>query len=471
MINNGIKISLLLVFVSLAYIAAPKSVLGAFSFETNFLRAQKLLKLSGRFIKISTEASTSEISSVSPYLVIDVNSDFAGSWIILNDLDNDGIDELISAKNYSNPEIDEHFTSSISVQKLDGTNLWQWGDPNSGRNLIHHDVAAQVIDWDLDGMKEIVIAADGWLVALDGQTGREVKRFQIPKHASDMLLFANLTDNDYLDVIVKNRYSEIYAYSYTGDLLWELKNEPYPPHYLAHSPLITNMDSDVYDEVLVGFELLDNDGSHIWKLTNEGFGLTLNEGHLDSAVVFTESNDLESKRIAITGCGNQWVAMIDGNGKLIWTIEGEHYEAINIGNVLGRTDEKQIIVDIDHMRFNISPLQVIDGSGEIKSEIITPESRFHTLVSWREGESHDIAIGGAHALYNGHGEILLKFDFPFSDIPHETVLFKSDIDNDGIEELIFHYNPIDKVYIFKNPFPNSNQTGQKPDITRHKTYY
>ena len=88
---------------------------------------------------------------------------------------------------------DVHYTSAVVAQRLDGQVLWRWGNPNIGRRGLHHDVACQIYDWDGDGTKEVVVATKGYLVELDGATGKERRRLPIPPDATDCLLFANLS--------------------------------------------------------------------------------------------------------------------------------------------------------------------------------------------------------------------------------------------------------------------------------------
>jgi len=104
------------------------------------------------------------------------------------------------------------------VQKLDGRVLWTLGDPTIGRRNLHHDVACQLHDWDHDGKLEVIVAGDGFIAELDGETGKERRRFAIPQDASDCITFADLAGRGWpQDVLVKTRYSQIWAYGPTGE--------------------------------------------------------------------------------------------------------------------------------------------------------------------------------------------------------------------------------------------------------------
>jgi len=182
-----------------------------------------------------------EAPLIQPWKVVSLDREYGGHWVVAGDLDADGEVEIVSAENFN--EKDVHYTSAVAAQKLDGTVLWRWGDPAIGRKVWHHDVACQIHDWDGDGKNDVVICTKGYLVELDGVTGKERRRLPIPDEATDCLVFCNLSGNDRpTDVLVKNRYHEIWAYSREGDLLWTVRN---PGGYrTAHQPRPMDLDGD-----------------------------------------------------------------------------------------------------------------------------------------------------------------------------------------------------------------------------------
>ena len=94
-----------------------------------------------------------------------------------------------------------------------------------GRTKLHHDVACQIYDWDGDGRNEVVLATAGFLIELDGSTGVERRRFPLPKDATDCLVFANLSGGPRAtDVLVKTRYTQIWAFNREGRQLWTVEN-------------------------------------------------------------------------------------------------------------------------------------------------------------------------------------------------------------------------------------------------------
>ena len=95
---------------------------------------------------------------VVPWRTITLDAEYGGYWVVAGDVDGDGEIEIVSAQNYNRN--DDHFTSSVAVQKLDGSVLWRWGDPKLGRRELHHDVACQIHDLDNNGANEVILGGD-----------------------------------------------------------------------------------------------------------------------------------------------------------------------------------------------------------------------------------------------------------------------------------------------------------------------
>ncbi|MCU0874531.1 MAG: hypothetical protein MUE50_19520 [Pirellulaceae bacterium] len=194
---------------------------------------------------------------VQPWRQFALDPEYSGAWVVAGDLDGDGAVETVSARNVDRNDV--HYTSAAVAQRLDGSVLWRWGDPAVGRKKLHHDVACQIYDWDGDGCPEVVLCTEGFLVELDGATGRERRRFPLPKDASDCLVFANLSGGPRAtDVLVKTRYTQIWAFHRDGRQLWTIEK---PGGYLtAHQPVPIDLDGDGRDEIAAGYAMLNADG-------------------------------------------------------------------------------------------------------------------------------------------------------------------------------------------------------------------
>ena len=145
--------------------------------------------------------ATQEAPSVRPWKSLRLDLECGGHWVLAGDVDGDGEVEIVSAQNVDHEDV--HYTSSVAAQKLDGTVLWRWGNPNLGQRTWQYDVACQIHDWDGDGC--------------------------------------------------------IYAYNFDGNLLWEV-HEP-GGYRTAHQLRPVDLDGDGHDEIMAGYALLNSDGS------------------------------------------------------------------------------------------------------------------------------------------------------------------------------------------------------------------
>ena len=64
---------------------------------------------------------------------------------------------------------------SVITHKLDGTVLWEWGEPQAGVARLGYDVACHIHDWDGDGILEVIVD---------------------PEDAADCLTFVNLSGGE-----------------------------------------------------------------------------------------------------------------------------------------------------------------------------------------------------------------------------------------------------------------------------------
>jgi hypothetical protein len=187
-------------------------------------------------------------SLIQPWKIVSLDAEYGGQWVVAGDVDGDGQVEIVSAENVN--ENDVHYTSTVIAQKLDGSVLWKWGNPAIGRKIWHHDVACQIHDWDGDGKNEVVLCTKGFLVELDGATGRQRRKIRIADDATDCLVFCNLSGGPRpSDVLVKDRYHRIWAYDRKGNLLWSVED---PGGYrTAHQPRPIDIDGDGVSDVMM----------------------------------------------------------------------------------------------------------------------------------------------------------------------------------------------------------------------------
>ncbi len=420
-----------------------------------------------------SDTPAAEVETISPWKTIVLDPEYRGAWLVAGDVDGDGEVDIVSCR--AKYEGGDHYSASIVVHRLDGSVLWKWGDPKGTRPQVGSDYACQIYDWDADGVQEVMVSAkeDGktWLIELDGPTGKEKRRFQIPDNSADCIVFCNLSGNDHpTDILVKTRYTQIWAYNYDGEQLWA-SDRP-GGQQTAHQPVPVDVDGDGKDEIQAGFALLNSDGSQRWALNGKDSafdrGRPLRRGHLDCAEVFRLGESLSDTRIVLTFCGGERLAMVDGRGKMLWNIPLQHFESVDIGKVCADVPGKQIVVDLPYLPRGKKPIWILDEHGQHLGEILTDESRMHRLVDWNGDGIESIVVGEPPALYDGAtGRMIARFDVPLppGELPPKALrkgdelylCWTGDMTGDGVADVIFGTNPGSVVYIYKN------EKGKRPD--------
>lgn len=387
--------------------------------------------------------------TITVWKVVPLDPDYGGQWVVAADLNADGKVEFIACENHNVGDV--HYTSTAVAQDLDGTVLWRWGDPKVGRKEWHHDVACQIHDWDGDGKPEVILATKGAIIELNGQTGQEKRRIQIPEDATDCIVFADLAGQGRpSDVLVKDRYHNIHAYDRSGKLLWHVKD---PGGYqTAHQPRPIDLDNDGRDEIAAGYAMLNADGSVRWRLRSSR--IDLKRGHLDCIRVLHRADKLEDVRLVLTFCGANGIAMIDGNGAVIWERTGSHFESVDIGRVIAERPGPQILVDIDHQPLGKGPLWLLDENGELLGRINTYYARHHHLLDWTGDGLDEIINAHSGAIYDNKGRRMATLAAPPTENKGERSLLVGDFTGDGVPDVALVTTTA--LYIFKN------ENGAKP---------
>ncbi len=404
------------------------------------------------------------VPSIKPWKVVPLDPDYGGQWVVAADLDADGEVEFVSCENHNVGDV--HYTSTAVALDLDGKVLWRWGDPDVGRKNWHHDVACQIHDWNGDGKPEVVLATKGAIVELNGQTGQENRRIEIPDGATDCIVFADLKGcGRPTDVLVKDRYHNIYAYNQDGKLLWHVTDPG--GCRTAHQPRPFDLDGDGRDEIAAGFAMLNSDGSVRW--TFKSGKVDVNRGHLDCMRLFRAGDKPEDIRLVLTLCGASCIAMIDGNGKPIWEMTGCHFESIDLGKVFFDRSGSQILVDIDHQPLGLGPLWLIDENGVLLGRINTDYARHHDLLDWTGDGLDEIFNAHSGAIYNNKGQRIATLEAPPAANKGERSILLGDFTGDGIPDVTFATT--DALYIFRNEKGAKPATPVRPGTKFNFTLY
>jgi rhamnogalacturonan endolyase len=206
-----------------------------------------------------------------------------GRHIRFGDLDGDGRLEMVLAQNVKMIDGGNYgMISCLTALDLEGNVRWRIGEPSAtpGAGTLTADLPFQIYDLDGDGQAEVVYCRDYMINVADGRTG-ELK-YQAPtpvavhpqqfvlvpddptyRITGDSLAFANLRGRPRAaDLLLKNRYNQIWAYDDRLNLLWTHE------HNTGHFLRVTDLDGDGRDEVMSGYTLLDGDGRVRWQHTH-----------------------------------------------------------------------------------------------------------------------------------------------------------------------------------------------------------
>lgn len=386
-------------------------------------------------------------SLIQPWKIVSLDAEYGGQWVVAGDVNNDGRVEIVSAENVNKNDV--HYTSTAVAQELDGSVLWRWGNHAIGRKNWHHDVACQIHDWDGDGLNEVVLCTKGFLVELDGASGRERRRIDIADDATDCLVFCNLSGGRRpSDVLVKNRYHQIWAYDHAGNLLWTVKE---PGGYrTAHQPRPIDIDGDGQDEIMAGYAMLNADGSVRWVFRSKKVDQA--RGHLDCCRIVRRGDRPEDFRMVLTCCGANNIALVDGTGRILWEVAGHHFESVDVGKVFPDVDGQQLVVDIDHQPLGKSPLWVLDENGELLGRIVTDYSRHHCLLDLTGDGVDEILVAHNGCIYDHHGRRIGVFAVPEGGLvgksKGERSMLLGDMTGDGVRDVMMA--TVEKVYIYVN---------------------
>jgi outer membrane protein assembly factor BamB len=390
----------------------------------------------------------STVPLIQAWKIVHLDPDYGGQWVLAADLNKDGTVDILSCENFNKDDV--HYTTTAVAQDFDGSVLWRWGNPEIGRKKWHHDVACQIHDWNGDGKYEVVLCTKGFLVELEGATGRELRRIPITDEATDCLVFCNLSGGSYpSDVLVKDRYHQIWAYNREGKLLWTVRD---PGGYrTAHQPRPIDIDGNGRDEIMAGYAMLNGDGSVRWVYKSKQVDQA--KGHLDCARVFRQGSSPKDFRIALTCCGANNIAFIDGNGRVLWEVSGRHFESIDIGSIMPGSASPVICVDIDHQPYGKSPIWVLDEQGRRLGRLITDYSRHHCLLDFTGDGIEEILVAHNGGLYDNQGRRIGTFNTPdektaAANSKYEKSMLIGDMTGDGILDVLIA-TPY-TVYMYEN---------------------
>ena len=342
--------------------------------------------------------------------------------------------------------------------------LWEWGEPDAGVARLGYDVACQVHDWDGDGSLEVVVVGAREIVELDGATGAEKRRLPVPEDAADCLTFVNLSGAERAtDVLIKTRYEQIWALDREGRELWNVRHPA--GRLTAHQVFPVDLDGDGRDELIVGYAMLNPDGSMRWEM-EAAEGLPLGIGcHVDCARVLRRGETAADWRFVVTCCANERMASVDGTGRTVWALDNRHYESVDVCSIYpelpGTADRR-------------GRRQARGGGGShprarrgrraareaVHLELALPFP--HRLG--RQSGRDLFVVGGEHALFDGGGDKVAIFDTPGVDNPSGLICGRGDLTGNGAPDVMISADHGGTIFLYRNEHGAMSAPGL-PEIT------
>lgn len=387
---------------------------------------------------------------IMPWRAFEPDPAFHGQWLVAGDLDGDGVAEIVTARH------ENQSVSALGAWKLDGSALWKHGTPGAGIQGLWCDVPVQIYDLDGDGKNELYLSRKGFLVVLEGATGKELQRWPLPAglEVADCIVFANLRGLPQArDILVKDRYHHIWAYTDRWQPLWDWA----PQRFMTcHHPTCADVDRDGRDEVMAGYSLLDDDGRELWPVKSAK--VNLGRGHLDCSEVMAAGQRPADFRLLLTYCGDEGLALLDGTGRTLWELTGRHFESVDAGKIRAEISGQQVVVDIDHRPFGQGLVWLLDDRGTLLGEYTCGYGRHHRLLDFNGDGLAEILIGNTAKLFDGRGRCVAHFGpadaFGAESLPQPQndpgpCAAVGDLDGDRRPEVILHTTK--RVHIYQCP--------------------
>ncbi len=356
--------------------------------------------------------------------------------VLLGDINCDGRMELVCVQ--ANGGIDARYVpyevTCVTAFALTGELLWQTGTPVEEPGGFGADFPAQIFDIDGDGKPEVLAVMNQQFRLLDGSNGKVKKEYPLPDSmAHDCIVIANLTGNPTpRDVILKNRYHDMWAMDEHFHVLWEHHGN------IGHFPLAYDINGDGRDEVMAGYDLLSADGEVMWSCKDL-------EDHADCLWVGDVNGDGKPELCV----GGSVTCLYDGDGNELWRYDGSiESQHVALGKFLPDAPGLQVagldrIVRGDGHKGQWNGrdgMFLLDCNGKEvwKEDRKTPGwlTIVNTYRNWNgEGQDYILAYrrgGGVKpTLYNGKMEAVLTF-------PEDGYVISGDLFGRNCEDAVIY---------------------------------
>ncbi len=326
--------------------------------------------------------------------------------------------------------------SCLTCFDYEGNVLWQKGEANSSEDntLISCDLPFQIADINGDGKFEVIYSMDFMVYICDLLTGNILKEMPTPiiegdpnvlnepyyRLNVDAIRVADFEGLGYKgDFILKDRYQNVWAYNKKLELMWR-----YHHKNTGHFPYIADFDQDGKDEMFVGYDLIDHDGTML-------FSLPMHSDHTDE-IIYARLKQNEPKRL-ILASGNEGMNIVSLDGTIYKHNEIGHAQRISVAKYLKDEEGLQIMATAFWGSDGI--LCIYDSEGRLLKQKEVPFNG-NLISPVNYDGTHILALLNA-SLEGGLIDGDLDSVVFFPEDGHPTLSAEVfDIDGDGIDEIL-----------------------------------
>ncbi len=326
-----------------------------------------------------------------------------------------------------------------AVNMETGDVLWQVGEPSelTVNQDTTCDLPFQIYDIDDDGIDEVIVAKDFKVMILDGSTGEVKKSMPTPfnddpadeilgiefqKHAFDRLnvdaiRIVNVSGkNRPSDILIKDRYARLWIYDSDFNLLWKFTH-----NNTGHFPYAYDFNGDGKDEIFSCYNMINSDGTLQWELP-------IDTDHTDEIIIGKFDPDIDDDLIAIVS-GWQGFMIVDKQGNILSRDINGHGQRISAGHYC--PDKKGMQICTTTYWENQGIIYLYDCKG---NEIwhMEPSSNGNIIapVNWEGDGTELILLNGNNKLggmIDGDGDQVVVFpDDGHPDMCAEVLDFSGD---------------------------------------------
>ena len=347
-----------------------------------------------------------------------------------------------------------------------GDILWQIGEPRDCEDVVNltTDLPFQIYDIDNDGIDEVITSWDFKLFILDGRTGGIKKSIDTPMNVEppesvtslefgryaynrlnvDAIRIANISGKDRPeDILIKDRYARIWIYDKDLNFKWKFSK-----YNTGHFPYTYDIDGDGKDEVFSCYNMIDHDGSLLWSLP-------ITTDNTDEIVIGRIDPDIDDEIITMVS-GWEGFMIVDKKGNILHRDINGHGQRISVGNFIPSQKGLEICTTTYWGHNNIIYMHDCKGN-EIWHKEMLCNGNIIAPVNWN-GDGKDLILLNGSAkqggLMDGDGDLVVELP---DDGHPELCSIAEDIYGDSRDEIIVWDRKSLWIYTQEEEMPKSEQ--------------